>query len=112
MDGMTADNVAEHLLELTPDPPPSGHVYTLHAELEGMKLAPVFERLLEAGAGQGYDLMSLGDYFDVAAGQEPAAPRSRCRRSARPLAARLRCRGRSSWLDRAPAKPNSRNRTT
>ena len=36
-DGSTTDNVADHLLELTSARSPAGHVYTLHAELEGMK---------------------------------------------------------------------------
>jgi peptidoglycan/xylan/chitin deacetylase (PgdA/CDA1 family) len=64
-DGFTEDNVAEHLLELTRKPPPTGHVYTLHAELEGGRLAPVFERLLTGWKAQGYTLASLRDYFDA-----------------------------------------------
>jgi undecaprenyl phosphate-alpha-L-ara4FN deformylase len=64
VNGVTVDNVAQHLLELSRDPLPSGHVYTLHAELEGLKLAPVLERLLEGWRAMGYRLMSLGDYFD------------------------------------------------
>lgn len=58
-DGVTEANVAEHLLALTRDPPATGHVYTLHAELEGMKLAPVFERLLAGWRDQGYELTDL-----------------------------------------------------
>jgi len=64
VDGVTVDNVAQRLLELSRDPLPSGHVYTLHAELEGMRLAPVLERLLEGWRAMGYTLMSLGEYFD------------------------------------------------
>jgi peptidoglycan/xylan/chitin deacetylase (PgdA/CDA1 family) len=59
VDGVSADNVHEHLLEATRQVPPHGHVYTLHAELEGMKLAPVFERLLDGWTAQGYQLTSL-----------------------------------------------------
>lgn len=64
VDGITVANVADRLLELTRDPSPSGHVYTLHAELEGMKLKPVFERLLQGWREQGYSLASLGGYFE------------------------------------------------
>ena len=64
VDGVTADNVVERLLELTRDAQPTGHVYTLHAELEGMKLAPVFERLLDGWQDQGHELVSLGVYLE------------------------------------------------
>ena len=47
LDGVNADNVAARLLRLSENPPPTGHVYTLHAELEGMKLLPVFETLFD-----------------------------------------------------------------
>jgi len=58
---ITADNVDQHLLKLTANPPINGHVFTLHAELEGMKLAPVFERLLTGWREQGYTLCNVGD---------------------------------------------------
>jgi peptidoglycan/xylan/chitin deacetylase (PgdA/CDA1 family) len=64
LDGITAGTVADRLLELTRDALPSGHVYTLHAELEGMKLKPVFEQLLAGWRAQGYSLVSLGNYFE------------------------------------------------
>jgi peptidoglycan/xylan/chitin deacetylase (PgdA/CDA1 family) len=55
-------NVADALLQLTAVP--RDHVYTLHAELEGQKLAPIFEKLLEGWRSQGYDFASMGDYFE------------------------------------------------
>jgi peptidoglycan/xylan/chitin deacetylase (PgdA/CDA1 family) len=60
---ITPGNVAQHLLGLTETPTSTGHVYTLHAELEGMKLASVFDELLTGWKAQGYELVSLKDYF-------------------------------------------------
>ena len=57
--GLTKKNVAEHILGLTRERPGAGHVYTLHAELEGGKLAPVFEAMLSGWKSQGYELVSL-----------------------------------------------------
>ena len=58
--GLTKNNVAEHMLNLTRERPAAGHVYTLHAELEGgKKLAPVFEAMLAGWKSQGYELVSL-----------------------------------------------------
>lgn len=58
-EGITEENVADHLLGMTLEPPATGHVFTLHAELEGGALAPVFERLLSGWREQGYELTDL-----------------------------------------------------
>jgi peptidoglycan/xylan/chitin deacetylase (PgdA/CDA1 family) len=60
---ITPSNIAAHLLELTRDAA-RDHVYTLHAELEGQKLAPIFEQLLTGWKAQGYALASMADYYE------------------------------------------------
>ncbi len=62
-DGITPENVARHLLKLTEDSPETGHVYTLHAELEGGKWLPIFEQLLQGWQAQGYELVSMKQYL-------------------------------------------------
>ncbi len=57
---LTAENVAGHLLALCKQPPATGHVYTLHAELEGGLWASAFESLLRGWSELGYQLCSLG----------------------------------------------------
>lgn len=59
-DGWNADNVHEALLKLTAADEAHLHVYTLHAELEGHKLMPTFERLLAGWRAQGHTFASLG----------------------------------------------------
>jgi peptidoglycan/xylan/chitin deacetylase (PgdA/CDA1 family) len=59
LDGTTDDNVHERLLAMTAAP--RDHVYTLHAELEGMRLSNVFEKLLTGWREQGYQLVALND---------------------------------------------------
>jgi undecaprenyl phosphate-alpha-L-ara4FN deformylase len=69
-DGITLDNIAQHILKLTEVPSATGHVYTLHAELEGGKWLPIFEQLLQGWQAQGYELVSMRQYLqglDVAA---------------------------------------------
>lgn len=69
-DGITLDNIAQHILKLTEVPSMTGHVYTLHAELEGGKWLPIFEQLLQGWQAQGYELVSMQQYLqglDVAA---------------------------------------------
>jgi undecaprenyl phosphate-alpha-L-ara4FN deformylase len=62
-DGITLDNVAEHLLRLTAHASKTGHVYTLHAELEGGKWMPIFEQLMQGWQAQGYELVSMQQYL-------------------------------------------------
>jgi len=68
VDGVDASNVAAWLLRRTENAS-RDQVYTLHAELEGQKLAPVFEQLLAGWRAQGHTLATMGDYhatLDVA----------------------------------------------
>jgi peptidoglycan/xylan/chitin deacetylase (PgdA/CDA1 family) len=54
----------EHLLRLT-EPAgalPRDHVFTLHAELEGRRLAPWLEQLIRGWRAQGYEITSLAAY--------------------------------------------------
>jgi peptidoglycan/xylan/chitin deacetylase (PgdA/CDA1 family) len=66
-EGPAGDDPVAHLLGLT-KVPGGDHVYTLHAELEGGRLAPWFERLLTGWQAQGYEFVSLGG---LAAGLRP-----------------------------------------
>jgi undecaprenyl phosphate-alpha-L-ara4FN deformylase len=65
--GVTEISAAGALLEKTKEP--RDHVFTMHAELEGMKLAPVLEELLNGWKSQGYTLVAMRD---LVAGTEPA----------------------------------------
>ncbi len=58
------DDAASHLLKLSENPRKTGHVYTLHAELEGMKLIGTFETLLLGWKSMGYELVSMQQYFE------------------------------------------------
>lgn len=62
-DGVVLDesNTADHILKLTQIP--RDHVFTLHAELEGQKLAPILEQLLTGWRAQGYTLGSMHDHY-------------------------------------------------
>lgn len=62
LDGVNEDNVHEVLLRQTLERP-GDHVFTLHAELEGMKLRPVLHRLIDGWREQGYQLVSTLTQF-------------------------------------------------
>lgn len=57
---LTPSNIASFLLRLTELK--HDHVFTLHAELEGQKLAPIFEQLLQGWRAQGYEFAAMADH--------------------------------------------------
>lgn len=63
-DGLGLENVAEHLLDLTAAVPEQDQIFTLHAELEGQKLLPVLERLLEGWRSQGRNCVAMRSFFE------------------------------------------------
>ncbi len=72
LDTCTESNVHERLLAITAAPSPviagsrepmTAHVFTLHAELEGMRLLPVFEKLLSGWREQEYELVSTDTVY-------------------------------------------------
>jgi len=60
---LRAADLAPHLLALTGQAR-RDHLFTLHAELEGGALAPIFEQLLSGWKAQGYQLACLADYYE------------------------------------------------
>jgi peptidoglycan/xylan/chitin deacetylase (PgdA/CDA1 family) len=64
-DGVTQADVAERLLERSRDPLPTGHVFTLHAEVEGGRLLPAFEALLAGWRTRGFEPVALRDVFQA-----------------------------------------------
>ena len=66
-DGVTTHNLVERMLALTQEAAPSGHVFTLHAEVAGMRFADAFGRLLDGWHAQGHEMVSLSDYLDAQA---------------------------------------------
>lgn len=92
--GAQPDTVVQQLLERTARPPAQGHVFTLHAELEGGKLAPQFERLLKGWRDQGYELVSLRRLFQTL--EIAALPQCETQLAAVPgRSGTLLCQGRS-----------------
>lgn len=75
IDGVILDesNIAAAILKLTETP--RNHVFTLHAELEGQKLAPIFDKLLRGWLAQGYNLGSMADHYQSVRNQTlPTSP--------------------------------------
>ena len=64
LDDVTEANVAAHLLDRTREPS-TPQVYTLHAELEGMRLAGAFEQLVLGWKAQGWTLGPVRSLFEA-----------------------------------------------
>ena len=62
-DGIDSSNCWETILEKSREILPHGHVYTLHAELEGMKLIPVMDKLLEQWKASGFEFVTLQQLY-------------------------------------------------
>jgi hypothetical protein len=84
MDGITEENVAAHLLARTQRASDSGHVFTLHAELEGGRLHAVLEQLLIGWKAQGWDIGPTRALYEAV---EPLAL-PRCENQLGPVAGR------------------------
>jgi len=63
LDGVEESNVAAYLLERTRDLS-TPQVFTLHAELEGMRLSPAFEQLVLGWKAQGWTLGPVREIFE------------------------------------------------
>jgi peptidoglycan/xylan/chitin deacetylase (PgdA/CDA1 family) len=61
-DGLTADTVTDHLLQLTATTR-TDQIFTLTAELEGMKLIGVLDKLLAGWKAQGFELVATRDIY-------------------------------------------------
>ncbi len=61
--GFARAQIVPHLLALTEDAGPWGHVFSANAAFEGLKLLAEFEELLRGWRQQGYEIVSLHDYM-------------------------------------------------
>jgi len=64
LDGVDESNVAAHVLDRTRDLR-TDQVYTLHAELEGMRLASAFEQMILGWKAQGWTLCPVRSLFEA-----------------------------------------------
>ncbi len=61
---ITEHNVHHTVTARSDLPSKCGHVYTLHAELEGMNLLPAFEKMLKYWCASGRRFVTLGGLYD------------------------------------------------
>ncbi|MBI5918034.1 MAG: 4-deoxy-4-formamido-L-arabinose-phosphoundecaprenol deformylase [Nitrosomonadales bacterium] len=61
-DNLMLESLPDYMLSLTASQPEQSQVLTLHAELEGSKWMPLFERMLQGWKAQGFELVSLAQY--------------------------------------------------
>lgn len=73
MDGVRADNCWRAILDRSNETLEHGHVFTLHAELEGMKLMPAMRSLLDRWRWQGFIMSTLGQLYESL--DKPSIPR-------------------------------------
>ena len=61
-EGHSPDEAVQRLLAASREPPPTGHVYALRAEVEGTVFAPALRALLAGWQALGYQVVALRDY--------------------------------------------------
>ncbi len=61
--GLSTDQLVNHVLSLTENPGPWGHLFSANAGIEGLRLLPQFDELLRGWQQQGYELLSMHDYM-------------------------------------------------
>jgi undecaprenyl phosphate-alpha-L-ara4FN deformylase len=64
-DQITEANAHEKIIELSTESLPHGHVYTLHAELEGMKLKPIMRDLLDHWVESEFNFLTLEKLYST-----------------------------------------------
>jgi peptidoglycan/xylan/chitin deacetylase (PgdA/CDA1 family) len=75
INGVDSGNAHQSVIQRSKEALPHGHVYTLHAELEGMKLINVMQSLLSRWKAAGWRFLTLGQlYQQVKSGEVPTKP--------------------------------------
>ena len=68
-EGITEANVHEVVHTVSQQVLPNGHIYTLHAELEGMKLISTMRQLLQRWQADGFNIGTTRNIFEMLADQ-------------------------------------------